>query len=174
MVMERKQQALLERFFREEGSWFPNYYLFYLPAVIFLGIAMMLYIFPFQLWEGEYRVVLILFFMELMGLEMYLRRYCQFQEDGKMKNICELFQYLPVSGRQFLLYRLRKLMRVCLWMAGITAACQTLSALAFLHTVSFGNLLMPLMLCLVLPMLFLGGGMAAGHVRGAVCLRTKL
>ena len=71
-----------------------------------------------------------IFFTEWMGLEIYVKQYCEFREDGMRKGVYKMIRYAPVSYKQF--------------------------ALAFLDTFSVGNLLMPLLGCLILPMLLTG------------------
>ena len=111
---------------------------------------------PFQIWEGDYQVPGIIFFTELMGLEIYVKQYSEFREDGKRKSIYTIIRYVPVSYKQFALYALKKQLKLCLCLASIAIVCQVVFALAFLDTFSVGNLLMPLLGCLILPMLLTG------------------
>ena len=117
---------------------------------------MILLIMPFQIWEGDYQVLGITFFTELMGLEIYVKQYCEFREDGKRKSVYKIIRYAPVSCKQFVLYALKKLLKLCLCLTGVAIVCQVVFALAFLNTFSVGNLLLPLLGCLILPMLLTG------------------
>lgn len=154
--LNRVQQDLLDRFFMEEKVWYPDYYGFYVAAVICLAIAMLLFIMPYQLWESDYFAVTWGLFLETMGLEMYSRRYLQYREKEKIKSIRTVLQYLPVSGEQTALYIFRKLMKLCLCLTGGAAACQILFSLILLHRICWGNILMPVICCLIIPVLFPG------------------
>ena len=90
--LNRVQQDLLDRFFMEEKVWYPDYYGFYVAAVICLAIAMLLFIMPYQLWESDYFAVTWGLFLETMGLEMYSRRYLQYREKEKIKSIRTVLQ----------------------------------------------------------------------------------
>lgn len=154
--IDEKQQILLKNFYAQEKIWGTDYYLFDFVAGILLFPAMILFIMPFQIWEGDYQVQGICFLIELMGLEMYVKQYCEFRDEGKRRSVRNIICYVPVSYRQFALYVLKKLLKLCLCLTGAAAACQTVFALAFLDTFSVGNLLMPLLGCMVLPMLLIG------------------
>lgn len=66
------------------------------------------------------------------------------------------FYYVPVSHRQLALYILKKLLKLCLYLTGAAVVCQVVFALAFLDTFSVSNLLIPILCCLVLPMVLMG------------------
>lgn len=155
-VMDEKQQLLLKEFYKHEKLWGPDYYLSGFVAGILLFPAMILLIMPFQVWEGDYQVPCIIFFIELMGLEIYVKQYCEFREDGIRKGVYKIIRYVPVSYRQFVLYALKKQLKLCLCLTSVAIVCQVVFALAFLDTFSVGNLLMPLLVCLILPMLLTG------------------
>ena len=158
--MNHKQQILLDNFFENKNTWFSNGYLYKFVAGILLFIAALMYIMPYQLWEGDYKIMILIFYLELMGLEIYLTSYCHFiDEDGKIKNIYEIIRYLPVSHKQLALYRLKKLTKICLWLTGITAFCQIFFTITFLHDFSIGNLLIPVLCCLIVPEIMIGSSM---------------
>lgn len=155
-MFDEKQQLLLKDFYKQEKIWGSDYYLFGFVAGILLFPAMILLIMPFQIWEGDYQVLGTSLLIELMAMEMYVRQYCEFREDGKRKSVCEIIRYMPVSRRQFALYVLRKLLKLCLCLTGAAVICQLVFALAFMDTFSAGNLLIPILCCLVLPMVLTG------------------
>lgn len=155
-AMDEKQQLLLKDFYSQEKIWAADYYLYDVVAGILLFPAMILLIMPFQIWEGDYQVLGIVFFIELMGMELHVKQYCEFREAGERKSVYEIIRYAPVSHRQFARYILKKLLKLCLGLTGAAAFCQVVFALAFLDTFSVGNLLIPVLCCLVLPMVFIG------------------
>lgn len=155
-AIDEKQQLLLRDFYDRQKIWGTDYYLFYFVAGILLFPAMLLFIMPFQIWEGDCQVLGIVFFIELMGMELFVKRYCEFREDGKRKSVYDIIRYAPVSRRQFTLYILKKLLKLCLCLTGAAAVCQVVFAVAFMDKFSVGNLLIPVVCCLVLPMVLIG------------------
>lgn len=154
--MDQRQQILLDDFYSKQKIWWPDYFYGNIVAMICLPIAMMLLIVPYQVWEGDHQILGPILLLELMGLEMYVKRYYQFQEGGKNKKVCDVLQYLPVSRRQIVLYGLKKLIRICLYLTGGAALCQSAAALLFWHSLSPENIGMPVLCCLVIPLLILG------------------
>ncbi|MDE7477080.1 MAG: hypothetical protein K2M91_03870 [Lachnospiraceae bacterium] len=156
-AMEEKQQVLLDTFFGQEKIWWQDYYGTNIAAGIILFIGMILLIMPYQIWDNDaYQMYLHSMMLELMGMEMYLKRYAAFREDGKVKSVYETIRYLPIAHKQLVLYILKKLLKLCLCLTGAAVVCQVLFAWIFLHTFSVKNLLIPLICCLFLPMLLLG------------------
>lgn len=156
--VDNRQQFMLEEFYKREKIWGADNYLCGFAAGIVLVIAAILLIMPVQVWEGDYGMIGYCLLLELMGMGLYIRQYCMFREDGKNKSVHEILCFAPVSYWQFVLYMLKRLFRLCLCMTGVAMSCQVVFALAVLDTFSVWNLLMPLLCCLVLPMLFWGAG----------------
>lgn len=154
--MNKKAQMLLEKFYEEEKTWWRDCYGLHIVAIIILAITMMMFILPCQIWEGDYTTLLMMILLELTGLECEMKRYFQFQEDGKTKSVYMITRYLPIARREIIIYALRKLLKRCLQLTGISLGCQIVFSLLFLHTVAPGNLLMPFLCCFLFPMVILG------------------
>ncbi len=151
----KKQQLLLDEFYRREKIWGPDHYLYGFTSGIVLAITGILLIMPFQIWEGDYGMVGYCVILELMGMDFYVKQYSMLREGGENKGVYGILCFAPVSYQQFALYILKKLLRLCLCMTGAAAVCQVVFAMAFLDTVSVWNLLMPLLCCLIVPMFFI-------------------
>lgn len=151
--METRQQELLDQFFQQEKVWCSDYVVSRMAAGICIGITMMVLMMPVQIWEGKFQVLFLIFGPVLIWIQMFLNPYCKITENGKVTDLYEKFRALPICRRQYVLYVLKKLFRCCLWVTGIAAAGQLLAALVFLHTYSAGNLLIPLLYGMALPML---------------------
>lgn len=150
--MKKNQEMLLDNFFKNKELWWPNSYGCKIAAVIILPLAMIILLIPYQSWEGDYQCLLISFYLEWMGLAMYLKPYHNYMgDDGKIVRIYDIVKYLPVSYKHIVIYRWKKMMKLCLRMTGIAMACQVLFSFAFLDTVSLGNILAPLLCCFILP-----------------------
>lgn len=146
------QDQLLDNFFKNKELWWPNSYGCKIASVIMLPLAMILFILPYQSWEGDYQGLFISVYLEWMGLAMYLKPYYNFMgDDGKIVRVYDIVKYLPVSYKQIILYRWKKMIKLCLRLTGIAMFCQILFSFAFLDTVSLGNILAPLLCCFILP-----------------------
>lgn len=156
VTMNKNAQILLEKFYEEEKTWWRDCYGLHIVAIIILAITMMMFILPCQIWEGDYTTLPMMVLLELLGLECEMKRYFQFQEDGKTKSVYMITRYLPIARREIIIYALRKLLKLCLRLTEISLGCQIVFSLLFLHTVAPGNLLMPLLCCFLFPMLILG------------------
>lgn len=152
MGIDEKQQFLLDQFYKKEKLWGADYYLSDVVSGIILSITMIMLIMPVQLWEGDVTAIGIALILELMGMECYVRRYLWLRENGVNKSVYQIVRLVPVSRRQFVWYILKKLLRLCFCLTGVSAACQVVFALAFLDTFSVWNLLAPAVCSLFLPM----------------------
>lgn len=144
---------LLEEFFERKKTW--EYVIYNMLAFIFIGISMLIWIMPYQVWQAEDEPVFwILFgFMEVIGLDCYLQKFTTYKDNGQIKQIDELMKYLPVSHKQIVRYRQKKLAKICVWLTCISMVCQTVFATILLHTFSIGNILIPLAFNFILPLL---------------------
>lgn len=150
--MDHKQEILLDEFFANKDLWFSNNYMNKICAYIILSTAAFLLLFPDQIWEGDHYCLLLCLYLELLGLESYLRPFRNYKrDDGNIIRIHDIIRYIPISYKQVLLYRWKKLMKLCVRLTGIELLCQVVFSLAFLHTVSPGNILAPLLCGFVLP-----------------------
>lgn len=154
MKADEKQQELIKQFFKEWTTWCPEHVGYNLVAFIFIGISMVFWTMPCQIWnisEG-YGVLGTMYMLELIGISLYTHKFTQYNEERKVKKLDELFRNLPVSCKQLRIFRIRKTATLCLWLAASTIICQTVFAAAFLHTFSVGNIWYPLLGHLIIPL----------------------
>ena len=152
---DQAQQELLEHFYREWRRWCPEHVGYELCAVIFIGISMILSVVPCQVWDFSKDAWSCFIWIALyqFGIMYYLQKYSNYKEGGKVKATYYVLQYLPVSRKQFYLYQMRKAWKLCACLSGISICSQTFCAGVFMHTFSIGNVLAPLSINFVLPML---------------------
>ncbi len=152
---DEKQQKKLEAFFKEETTWCPEHVLSNFLAAFFLVLFTVFCVMPYQTWDFSSDDRALLFGMAycgVLGFSFYLQKYNTFSMVGNYRRrVDELLQYLPVSNRQLHIFRLKKMIRLCIRLAGVTIGCQTLFTLAFMHTYSVINLLWPLLLVFIVP-----------------------
>ncbi|MCI9315082.1 MAG: hypothetical protein HFI57_08920 [Lachnospiraceae bacterium] len=155
---DRAQQELLEIFFREWTAWCPEHVIYQFCAVVFIGISMILSIVPCQLWDSlEDAGFFAWITLYQFGILYYLQKYNNYKEGGKVKATYYVLQYLPVSRRQFYLFQIRKVWKLCGCLACISIFCQMFCAGVFMNTFSVENILLPLGINLILPMLIVLG-----------------
>lgn len=158
MKEDLKQQEVLQRFFKEETTWCPEHVGYQAVAVILIGISMILGIMPYQVWVfPEDSVVCYVWIMlYLMGVTFYMQKYSNYTEGRKTKAVYDILRYLPVSHRQFQIYILKKIIKLCSCVTAAAVCCQTVFATAFMHTFSAGNVLLPIAVTFLLPVLYIG------------------
>ncbi len=150
--INRKEQECLMRFFKEQTTWCPEHLGYTIAGWFLMGSGMFVIVFPWQAWEG---VSSMLWFQAgmllLMGSSIYMFRYDRYKEDGKSRRIGRILAFLPVSKAQWCIFRMRKLLPVCLILTAIGVVCQCVFALIFYHEIVIWNLCEPLFFCFVLP-----------------------
>lgn len=158
MKADQKQQELLQQFFKEETTWCPEHVGYHLAAVILIGISMILCMMPYQIWDfpEDSQVCFIWIMLYLMGVTYYMQKYNNYKEGTKTKAVYDILRYLPVSRRQFQIYTMNKIVKLCGRVTVAVVCCQTVFALAFMHTFSIGNILLPLAINFILPVLYTG------------------
>lgn len=85
-----------------------------------------------------------------------MQKYSNYAESGKTKAVYDILRYLPVSHRQFQIYIMKKIIKLCGCATVASAVCQTVSAIAFMHNFSAGNILLPIAVNFILPVLYTG------------------
>lgn len=157
MKFDDKQQRLLDIFFTEQVKvWNPEVWSTNFVAILLIVIAMLADVLPFTIWEGDYETLLIMGQALIMGLELYVERYCVCMENGVQKKVYDRLKYLPISSRQLYLYRMKKLGNLCFKLTMVGVVAQNLLGIGFSHSWSVTLILVPILWTFVCPMCFLG------------------
>ena len=90
------------------------------------------------------------------GVHSYMDKYWFYRDERKDKRMSRLLRYAPVSRKQFLLFRLNKVMKISLCMTVAALIGQCVGATVFLHTFSVDNILQPLFCNFFTPVLLWG------------------
>lgn len=157
--IDTKEQACLMRFFKEQKTWCPEGWGYTFAGWFLLVIGMFMIIFPWQIWENDFAMWLEIGMIFLMGSSIYMFRYDRYQEDGKNRSLGRILAFFPVSGVQWCIFRMKKLLPVCLTLTAIGVCCQCVFAIIFYHEIVIWNIFEPLLFCFVLPVGILGLGM---------------
>jgi hypothetical protein len=156
-----RQQAALERFFKEETTWFPEHVGANLVMCILAGVSIILLLFPTFGLDGREDIVpmvLVPVMLYNFGMVTYGSKFTGAGQ-GRM---WELLRYLPVTRAQIALFKMRKVWRICLPMTAVILVFRNLFSIAFYHGLSVYDFIIPLAGMLLLPMLlvlpdFIGG-----------------
>lgn len=152
MKTDKRQQELLQNFYQEETTWCPEHVGYQLVAAIMIGISMLLGVVPYQALELSPRIIWGVLY--LTGVTYYMLKFMQYTEGRKTKSVFDILRYLPVSHRQVQIFIMKKTIRLCGRLTVVTICCQTVFALSFLHTFSVVNIILPVGVNLLLPLLY--------------------
>jgi len=153
-MMDKKQQEVLDSFFRELFTWdMTNVGLWLVTGFMELVLGVLMFV-PWKELEGPLRG--LAFAMSIMGANWYLMAYFQIQDGGKQCKVYEKLKYLPVSLQQIRLFRLKKLVNFCGKLTVVFLVAQLLSAL-IVREFSLVNILYPVFFGLLVPVVTVGG-----------------
>lgn len=154
MKTDQHQQELLRKFYQEETTWCPEHVGYQLLAGIAIGISMLLGVIPYQVWEfpQDKSVGFMWNMLYLMGVLYYMQKYTNYVEGRKTKSVYDILRYMPVSHGQIQIFIIKKIFRLCGRLTVVTICCQTVFAVIFMHTFSIVNIILPIGVNLLLPM----------------------
>lgn len=155
MRVNEKQQERLERFFEEETTWFANHIYFKYCGYIIIGCSLIMAVFPTKALDRDsFWPHLATYMLYIYGISMLHYRYTLYQEQkNNAKSIMVLLQYLPVSERQYRIFKFRKLEKTFFFLTlFILAAKIGISLLAY-HSITVWDVLVPVIFYLLLPMI---------------------
>ena len=147
------QQGILDKFFKEEISWFANNVLDKFIAAFFIGVSLILLCFPYEALKGESKSVIITMnSFYLYGIFFIQNKYATYTETGKTrKTIYELVKYLPVTKVQLCFFRIRKIFKVCLGVTLFVVAVKVVTSMALYGSFSVFDVIIPVLMQLILP-----------------------
>ena len=123
---DRRQQELLEKFYQEETTYFPNHVLWQFFSIFFIILSVIPNVIPFRESEGGFVMTTYGYAFFAFGISFRLWRYGSYMETGNVRrSILHLLKYAPVERRQLALFCLRKIWKLCLvyTVAIIAARC---------------------------------------------------
>ena len=153
-MMDKRQQEVLEGFFKELFTWDMANVGFWLVTGLMEFILGVLLLIPVEELDGALKG--ILFMVSIFGANWYLMAYLQIYDDGKQCKVYDRLKYLPVSLQQIRLFRLRKLVMFSAKMTGVFLAIQLL-ALIFSREFSWTCIWYPVSFGFLVPVAIVGG-----------------
>ena len=154
---DEKQQELLEKFFAEENTWFPDNVLHPVLAGIFFFIAVVQLLFPYLSLEGDTSIISFHFLTYTWGCYFLILKYTTYTElkDGrkKTKRVYDLLRFFPIDTIQLSVFCFRKLIKPCLYMTIPVVAFRNVVSYAVYGRLSVWDLVIPVGICLLWPIL---------------------
>lgn len=112
---DRRQQELLEKFYKEETTYFPNHVLCQFFSIFFVILSVIPNIMPLRESEGGFVITYYGYAIFAFSISFRLWRYKFYVEtDNVRRSISRLLKYAPVERRQLALFSLRKIWKLCL------------------------------------------------------------
>lgn len=153
-MMDKKQQEVLEQFFKELFTWDMANVGFWVVTGLMELILGVLLLIPAE--ELDSALKGICFMVSIFGANWYIMAYLQIYDDGKQCKVYDRLKYLPVSLQQIRLFRLRKLVVFSAKMTAVFLVVQLL-ALLFSREFSWASILYPVCFGFLFPVLIVGG-----------------
>ena len=148
-LFDEREQNIIHKFYKELFSWSAADVGYKIVAGIFLFFHGCFMAFPYEDIK-DFEILLVQCFA-YMGYLMYITPYLQFVEKGKVTKLKEKLKYLPISRKQLLLYRLRKLLVFSLKLFAVYLLLQLFFTLVIYHKLTLGSFLYPLLCGFVFP-----------------------
>lgn len=153
-MTDKKQQEVLENFFKELFTWDMANVGFWLVTGLMELILGILLLIPAE--ELDSALKGILFMVSIFGANWYLMAYLQIHDDGKPCKVYDRLKYLPVSLQQIRLFRLRKLVVFSTKMTTVFLVIQIL-ALLLSREFTWACILYPICFGFLFPVVIVGG-----------------
>jgi hypothetical protein len=153
---DQRQQAALERFFKEETTWSPWHVVTNAVLCILVGLSLPLLVFPARSMEGKRDFLSIALILGLynMGVTFYASKFSQYKDElTRQYALYDLLKYLPVTREQLALFRVRRIWRICLPLTVAVIVLRNVFSFAFYHGISVYDFIIPLAGMLLLPVL---------------------
>lgn len=154
----RKQQDILESFYKEFFSWSAKNIGLWLVTGIMIFLQGIFLWFPYQAMS-EMKLFGLVALFGMNAAANYIAPYLSFTEKGETVKVYDKLKYLPVSLRELQRFRCRKLVRFYGKVFLVFLAGQLFFSAVCYHEITWQNILYVTVLGLLLPLGI--GGMAA-------------
>lgn len=157
MKVDVKQQETLARFFEEEKTWFANNIFYKYCGFLLIGCSLIMAVFPQKAMEGDtFWSCLAVYMLYIYGISMLCYRYAIYREqNGPVKSVSELLKYLPVSERQYRIFKFRKLKKTFFFLALFILAAKVGISLIAYHSFTVWDVVIPVGCYFLVPLLLL-------------------
>lgn len=123
-----------------------------------IGISMILLLFPYQAYAHDrsfYPSLICMYALYNWGIQIYAGKYSLVRQNGKTHPIEELLCYVPVSKRQIILYRIKKVQKPVIRLALFNLLVKCFLSCVIYHSISVFDIILPVLFLLFVPFLLL-------------------
>ena len=153
-LYDKKQQQILDDFFKEFFTWSATNIGMWIAAGIFIFIHAIFMMIPYQSMKDFDNSISFIFI--IMGYMWYLYPYIQFTEKNKAHSIYQKIKYMPISITQLRIFRLKKLFVFCLRLLAVFMIGQLFFSFVTYHEITFANICYPLIWGFAIPFGLIG------------------
>ena len=154
--VDKKQQKKLDEFYKEETTWFPEHVVNNFVMCLFVGISIILLVIPTAALDGKNDIkafVVIPWLLYNTGILTYLSKFTIYRDKiNQSKSIYELIKYLPISYKQIVLYKQKKLLARFFIINVIIIVLKNVISIAVYRKISIFDIVIPIALGLIFPM----------------------
>lgn len=155
---DRTQQEKLEKLYEKEKIWYPEHVLHTFLMWLLIGISMIILLFPYQAYAHDRSFYPALFGMYALynwGIQIYAGKYSLVRQNGTTHPLEELLCYVPVSRRQIILYRIKKVQSLVIRLALFNILVKCFLSCVIYHSISVWDILLPVLFLVFVPLLLL-------------------
>lgn len=154
IMIDKKQQCILDKFFEEETTWFPEHVISKFVAYLLIGISSMTLLMPYDTMEfsKDIKMYIMLCMLYSVGINIYANIFSVYNERGIQKSLYELLRWMPVSLIQLKLYRLRKIIKICTISSIVLVIAKIIIAICRWKFFVF-DFIMAVFACFILPVI---------------------
>ena len=176
---DRKQQEKIEKLYEKEKIWYPDHVMHTFLMWLLTSISMIILLFPYQAYAHDHSFYPTLIYMYALynwGIQIYAGKYSLVRQNGKTHPIEELLCYVPVSKRQIILYRIKKVQKPVIRLALFNLLVKCFLSCVIYHSISVFDIILPVLfllffLCfLFFVIFFFGIDIPDGCLIGRACL----
>lgn len=156
-VYDKKQQRMLDAFFKEFFTWNVQHVgMWLLTGIMILSFVCFMMV-PYQEIvapsEEHVNIEAWLILMGIAGLNYYLMPYSRYNDGtkGRFIYIYEKIKYLPVSLKELRIFRIRKVFWFCLKLFVVLLIGQLVFAEIGFGEIVLGNFLYPFIFAFLIP-----------------------
>ncbi len=156
---DEKQQKMLDSFYGEMKTWSPESYGYRMLCWIAVLFTTIFVCFPWQVILCDDDIHFMLMYLCLFAIMQgvfYVRPYICFKENRKDTALCKKLKFLPVSLAEVRIYSLRKSLRFQSKLLAVHMVGQLLFTVIAGCGIGIGNLLYPVVIGFVVPIVAAG------------------
>lgn len=152
---DKGQQEMLQKFFDKRKLWNQEIPITNFITYLMMGISVMFIFVPYQVWGVEdQKIFMYIYMIYILAVSVYIQQFSLYKDMDKNKKITDILSVLPVSSVQIMFYKMKMVIKLCRIVTAAAAVSQCFFAITVMHTFSVFNILLPVAVLMVIPLLF--------------------